>query len=584
VTSTQAPQSNPTGIARFVPILQWAPRYRGAWLRPDLLAGLTVAALVIPKSLGYATIAGVPIQYGLYAAAAGAILYAVFGTSRQIATGPSSALAAIAAGSLVSAGVSTGSDDAIQLVAAITIASGVLFFLLAVLRMGWISQFLSKAVITGFLFGAAIQVVIGELTRITGTSAEGSNSWQQLFDWIGGLADTDGTTLLVGVASLAVVFGLKFLAPRVPGSLVLVVLGLAASVLFDLGDRGVALIGDVPSGLPSIVLPDLGYFADNFVVILTAAVGLLLIGFSQTAGASRSFAGEHRYRIDINQESLAQSMSNLGSGVLQGIPVSASLSASALSDQSGAKTQLASLTTGVLVVLTMLFLAPVFSDLPEPVLAALIIEAVVMGMMDLPAMRRLYRVSRGDFWIAIAAILGVIGAGVLAGVVIGIVLSIVWLVYRSANPDMPELGRKSESQVFRSLEDHPDGETTPGLVILRFDAGLFFANSDSLEDRLRELVLTAEPPLRVIVLDFEGVNFIDAQGSGEVGTIVDSAARTGISVRLTRVKRPVREMLQRDGLIDKIGAGNVYGNVYESVVDIIGSSPGSTSSPDLADS
>jgi high affinity sulfate transporter 1 len=461
-----------------------------------------VAALVVPKSLGYATIAGVPIQHGLYAAAAGAIIYAIFGGSRQIATGPSSALAAVAAGALVSAGISAGGEDAVAMVAAVTLASGLLFLLLAIFRMGWISQFLSKPVITGFLFGAAIQVVIGELPKITGTEAEGSNSWEKLWSWIESLPDTDGATLAVGVASLVLIFGLKYLAPKVPGALVLVVVGLMASVLLDLEDKGVALIGDVPSGLPTLVLPDLEFVAANFGVILTAAVGLLLIGFSQTAGDARSFASKHQYQVDINQESTAQGMCNIGSGVVQGIPVSTSLSASSLNDTSGAKSQMSSLTTGVVVVLTLLFLAPLFSDLPKAVLAALIIQAVVSGMMDVGEMQRLYRVLRTDFWIAMVALLGVLTAGVLAGVVIGVFLSLGYVIYLSYSPDMPLLGRHRDSQAFRNLDDDPTAITYPGVLVMRIDASLFFVNSEAPEDRLRELYQTADPALYAMVLSF----------------------------------------------------------------------------------
>jgi MFS superfamily sulfate permease-like transporter len=259
--TSQSTRTEPRGISRYIPILQWAPQYKRRWLRLDLIAGLTVGALVVPKSLGYAGIAGVPIQHGLYAAAAGAILYAFFGTSRQIATGPSSALAAVAAGAVISAGVG-GSEEAVTLVAAITFVTGILFLLLALFRMGWISQFLSKAVITGFLFGAAIQVVIGELPKITGTSIEGSNSWQKLFSWLQSVPETDLATLVVGVISLVLIFGLRFAVPKIPGALVLVIGGLLASAILGLGDLGVALVGEVPSGLPSLALPDLQFIID----------------------------------------------------------------------------------------------------------------------------------------------------------------------------------------------------------------------------------------------------------------------------------------------------------------------------------
>jgi high affinity sulfate transporter 1 len=533
-----------------------------------VIAGVTVAALVVPKALGYASIAGVPIQHGLYAAAAGALIYAFFGTSRQIATGPSSALAAVAAGALVTAGVSSD-EDAVALVAAITIASGLLFLLMAVFKMGWISQFLSKAVITGFLFGAAIEVVIGELPKLTGTEIEGSNAWQKLWSWFGSLSETDAVTLAIGVVSLLVIFGLRFKAPKVPGALVLIVLGLLASVALDLGEEGVALIGDVPRGLPSITLPDLEFVRDNIAVIVPAAVGLLLIGFSQTAGDARSFAAKHRYRVDINQESGAQGMCNLGSGLVQGIPVSTSLSASSLADGSGAKTQMASMTTGLMVVLTMLLLAPLFSDLPKPVLAAIIIEAVVMGMMDVPEMKRLYRVDRPDFWIAMAAIVGVILAGVLAGVVIGVVLSLGALIYVSAVPQMPLLGRIKDSQAFLSLKEHPEAETYPGVLVVRFDAGLYFATSDAFEDGLREHALDAEPRVTTVVLDFESVNFIDSQGAETLGKIIRLARNYGADVRLARVKARVLKVLEADGVVDELGEDHIYANVYEAAADFI---------------
>lgn len=567
--TTQTTQTEPRGIARLLPIVQWAPKYDRGWLRPDLIAGLTVAALVVPKSLGYAGIANVPIQNGLYAAAAGAIIYAIFGTSKQIATGPSSALAAVAAGAVITAGVAAGSEESVALVAAITFVTGILFLLLALFRMGWISQFLSKAVITGFLFGAAIEVVIGELPKITGTSIEGSNAWQKLFSWLQSLPETDPETLVLGVISLALIFGLRFAVPKVPGALVLVILGLLASAIFNLGELGIALVGDVPRGLPSLAVPSLQFIINNWAVIGAAALGLLLIGFSQSAGDAREFAARHKYRVDINQESVAQGMANVGSGVVQGIPVSTSLSASSLNDTSGAKTPVSSLTTGIIIILTLLLLAPLFSYLPKAVLAAIIIDAVVFGMMNLKEMRRLRRVARADFWIAIAAIIGVLSAGVLAGVIIGIALSVVWLVYVSAAPYMPELGRKPGTQVFRSIDEYPDSETYPGLLVMRFDAGLFFASADALEDRLRELALQADPPLHTIVIDFEGINFIDSQGSGKVAELVELATNYDIELRLTRVKPEVKGLLQRDGVIDSLGETRIYGNVYEAAADQI---------------
>ena len=549
---------------RLVPILGWIRSYDRGWLRGDLVAGVAVAALIVPKNLGYAGIAGIPLQNGLYAAAAGAILYAIFGTSRQISTGPSSGLAAVAASAVVVAGI-TGIQDVASFVALITLGSGALFLVLAVLKMGWIAQFLSRAVVTGFLFGAAIDVVIGELPKLTGTEVTGSNPLQELWSWLGTLGDAQLATVLVGGAALGVVFGLRVVAPGVPGALVLVVGGLVASWLLDLGARGVALVGEVPRGLPALQLPDAQLLADHPTTVALAAVALVLIGFSQTAGDARTFAARHRYRVDINQESVAQGMANVGAGLFQGMPVSTSLSASSLNDHTGARSGLASLTSGVIVLLTLLVLAPLFSDLPKAVLGALIIEAVVMGMMDLPEMRRLARVQRLDFWIAVAAIAATLLVGVLAGVMVGIGLSLIWLISVATRPPMPLLGREAGTQVFRELDEHPEDEQFPGVVVLGLDGGLFFATSDALEDRFREVALST-PGVTGIVLDCEGIDFIDSQGSAKMREILELTEQAGIALRLARLKPAVRELLKRDGVLDRIGDDRIHGNIDHAVM------------------
>ena len=550
-------------MAARLPILEWLPSYDRRGLKGDVAAGIAVTALIVPKDLGYAGIAGVPLQNGLYAAAAGAIIYALFCTSRQISTGPSSSLAAVAGGAVVVA--SLADDEAAELVAAITLVTGLLYLAFALLRLGWISRFLSKAVITGFLAGAAVDVVIGELPKITGTDADGDNAWRELGSWIGSLGDVHGSTVLVGVLALGLILGLRFLRPAIPGALVLVAAGILAAHVFDLEAHGVAVVGDVPSGLPAPELPSFDLVQEHIATIGVAAIALLLIGFSQTAGDARAFAARHKYPIDVDQESVAQGMANVGAGVFQGMPVSTSLSASSLNESAGARTPLASLVTGALVLLTLLFLAPLFSTLPKPVLAAVIIDAVVFGMIDVGELRRLYRVTRFDFWIAVAAIVAVLSAGVLAGVAIGIVLSLGWLIYVATRPPMPLLGRERGTQVFRELDENPGDETFPGVVVLRLDSGLFFATSQALEDRVRALAQDGSPPLGALVLDFEGVNFIDSQGAEQLAAILELVESSGGTLRLARVKPSVLAVLRADGFVDRLAADRIHGNVDRAV-------------------
>jgi sulfate permease, SulP family len=555
--------SNRGAGPRLVPLIGVLRSYDRSWLRGDLIAGLAVAALIIPKNLGYAGIAGIPLQNGLYAAAAGAILYAIFGTCRQISMGPSSGLAAVAASAVFATGIS-GQADVAAFVAGITLLSGIFFLALAIAKMGWIARFLSRAVVTGFLFGAAIDVVIGELPKLTGTDADGSNSIWELLSWLRTLPDAHSLTIIVGAVSLVVVFGLGIVAPRVPGALVLVVGGLLANVFFDLGDRGVALVGDIPSGLPRLSVPDAGLLWEHAGTAATAAVALLLIGFSQTAGDARSFAAKHQYQIDVNQESVAQALANTGSGLFQGMPVSTSLSASSLNDHTGARSGLASIVSGVIVLLTLVFLAPLFSGLPKPVLAALIIEAVVKGMMDVPEMRRLARVQRFDFLIALLAVVATLLVGVLAGVVIGIGLSLVWLVAVSTHPNLPSLGRQPGTEAFRDLAAHPGDEQVPGVAVIRVDGGLFFATADAVEDRVRDLI-HERGDLRLLVLDCEGMNFVDAQGSAELLELLRLSGEAGVGFRVVRLKSSVAAVLERDGVLASLGGDRVHAGVQQAI-------------------
>ncbi|MET1231420.1 MAG: sulfate permease [Candidatus Limnocylindrales bacterium] len=564
-------QAPPTGwLSRHVPITSWAPNYERRWLRPDLIAGLTVAALVVPKNLGYAEIAGVPIENGLYAVAASTILYALFGTSRQLSTGPSAALAALAGSAVLLSGLPTGTE-ATPLVAAIALAAGALFLVMSLLRMGWISQFLSRAVITGFLCGAAVDVIVGELPKLTGTTGGGDNVWREFGSWVRTIPDAETATLIVGLTSLASLLVLKRVAPAVPGALVIVVGGLVASAALDLGAMGVALVGEVPRGLPTPSVPDLELVWANLTIIAVAAFGIVAIGFSQTAGDARHFATKHRYRIDIDQETVAQGMANLGAGLFQGIPVSTSLSASSLNDSAGARTALASLATGGVVVLTLIAFAPLFSDLPKAVLAAVIIDAVVGGMIDVPELRRLYRVKPFDFWIAVAAIVGVLTFGVLGGIIVGVILSLIWLVYINATPEMPVLGRAPGSHVWRELDAHPDDERVPGILAIRLDGGLSFVTADALGDRIREIAVAADPPVRAVVLDCQGIDFIDSQGSAKLREFVELARLNQVVFRLARVKPSVMEILARDGVVAELGSDRIHADVHEAVTAQLGS-------------
>jgi SulP family sulfate permease len=560
----QQDKEKPGLFARYVPILHWLPHYNKAWLTGDIVAGLSVWALMVPQSLGYAAISGVPVQYGLYAAAIALIVYAVFGSSRHVVTGPTSTIAAVTGAAVLSV-PKAGSSEAVALVAAITILAGILYIILSVLKMGWVSNFLAESVLVGFIFGIGIDVAIGQLKHVTGTHVTGASIWQKLASWIASLPHTHTTTLVVGVAALVLLFALKIYAPKVPCALVALVLGIGASAVFDLSAQGVAVVGKVPRGLPTPALPDISLITKNFGLILSGAIGVLLVGFSESLAAARQYASKHHYDIDINQEMLAQGMANVTSGLFQGINVCGSLSKSSVNDGSGARSEMASLAQGAFVILTLLILAPLFADLPEAVLGAIVIEAVVFGLMDVKAMKRIYRLNRTEFWVGSIALLGVLTFGTLQGVLMGLLLSLLVLIARSSKPDIPVLGRWPGTEVFHSLSENPDSETFPGLVIIRFDGALYFATANELRDKVREVTTDVDPPVREVLIDMEGVNYIDLEGSDMLAEVTKDMRTVGVEIHLARVKHAVMEMLEKDGVDQIIGRDHIHDKVGDAV-------------------
>ncbi len=562
--STARAPEQPGSIRRFIPSLVWLPNYQRSWLKNDVIAGLSVWALTVPTSLGYASLSGVPVQNGLYAAAFGMIAFALFTTSKQLVQTPGSSTAPVLGAAVLSI-AAAGSEDAVAIAAAVVLVAGLLYVVMAVLKMGWIAEFLSAAVLTGFIFGVAINVVSGELFKLTGTEKSGSNTWQKLWNWGASLPEANRTTVLLGGAALVLLFSLKFLAPKVPAELVAVVVGITVTVVWGLGDSGVALVAEVPRGFPTPSIPDLQLIVDNWETVIGAAVGLVLIGFSVTTAGVRQYATKHNYRVDVNQELLAQGMSNVASSVFQGVFNNGSLSKSPVNDGAGARSQVSSLAQAGFVILTLLVLAPLFSNLPEAVLGAVIIQAVTLGMMNVGEMKRLILVKPYEFAAALAALLGVMTFGILQGVFIGVGISIIWLVAVSALPYIPELGRKPGTDAFYDLEQHDDCETIPGVKILRFDGGLFFVNADALSDRLRQIRVETPTGIDGVILSMEGVNFIDAEGADVLIAIAQAGIDHDIDLHLARVKSQVLEVLERDGFFELVDRDRVHDNIDAAV-------------------
>jgi sulfate permease, SulP family len=498
------PRGATAGLARYLPAVEWLGGYQGPWLRGDLAAGVTTAAVVIPQAMAYATIAGLPVQVGLYVATVPMLVYALCGTSRPLSVSTTSTLAALTAAAVASA---AGGDPARALVAAFTLAAlaGVLLLAAGVLRLGFAADFISAPVLAGFKAGVGLLIAAGQLGKVLGVPQEDGDFFVKVGSALAHLGDISWPTFALAAVSIAILLGFRRWAPpSVPGPLIVVVLGILLAATTGLADRGVALVGTIPPGLPQFAAPDLDLVGQ----LLAPAAGVALMAFVESIAAGRAFTAPGEPEVDADQELRALGAANLAGGCFQAFPAGGGLSQTAVNRETGARTQLAGIVTALVVVLTLLFLTPLFEDLPQATLGAVVIVAVV-GLVDLAALRRIRRIRFRDYGLALVALAAVLVLGVLQGVLLAVVVSMLTLIHGVNHPPIEVLGRRPGSGHWRGLDRHPDGETVPGMLVLRPVAPIYFANAPRLRGRLLELVDACDPPPRVLVLDLDAVPDID---------------------------------------------------------------------------
>ena len=519
-----------------LPLFRSLAGYDRSWFRGDLIAGLTVWAVLIPEALAYASIAGVSPVVGLYAAPPALILYAAFGSSRHLVVGPMSATAALSAAAV--ADLTTGGpDEVLAFTGVLALMTGLFALGAGLLRLGFLANFISEPVLKGFIIGLALTIVIGQVPKLFGIEKEEGDFFEQLWGVITNLGDTQARTLAVGIASLAIVLGLRRFAPSIPGSLVAVIFGVVVVELFDLADKGVAIVGEIASGLPELGTPD-GVGFNDYLRAAGAAAGIMLVGFAEGLGAAKTYAAREHYEIDANRELLGLGAANLGSGLSSGMSVNGSLSKTAVNGSAGAKSQVSGLVVAVLTVITLLFLTGLFENLPEATLAAVVIAAVI-ELVDIRALRGFYALytrrlgriygpaARPDFIAAVAAMLGVLIFDTLPGLVIGIVVSLLLLLYRSSKPYVAELGRVDTDGVaqFADRDRHPENRAVPGIAVLRVEAGLFFANADSVRGAIK--ARAEQPDVRGVVIDAEAIPFVDITAVRMLDELAEDLDRAG---------------------------------------------------------
>ena len=541
----------------------WLRHYDRAWLPADVAAGLTVWALMVPQALAYAGIAGVPVQNGLYVLPLSVVGYLLLGSSRHLYVGPSAAVATLSASTVaLVASASTGSAEYIALTVALTLMIGVIYIAGGLARMGFVARFFARPVLEGFIVGLGLYIAIGQLPKVVGIKKPSGDTLSVLWDTITDVGSWQGTTVAVGVAALVALFGFARFLPKLPGVIIVVALGILASAALDLDDHGVAIVGDVPTGFEFVSLSSVS--ADDLVEMIPGALAIVIVGLAQALAIAKSYAAKYHYPVDANREMLGYGAANIGAGLLQGFTVTGGPSASAAAERVGAKSPGAFLVSALMALLTVVFLAGLFADLPQPVLGAIVIWAV-SGMIDPGRVTQYWRAQSLEFWAALGALLGVLAINILPGVAIGVALSFILLIHTIDHPHIATLGRSRDGSRYSDLEDDTEATPIPRVHIHRFEAELIFANADIFQDDLLARIRALDPPPHTVILDFEAISQIDVTGAQTLRSVHDTLETLGIRLIVARAKSTVRETLRRNGIVDLLGEDNLAPSVDRAV-------------------
>jgi SulP family sulfate permease len=558
--SSRAAEKEPL-LARAVPLTRQLKGYGAPGARRDLVAGVTVAALALPSAMAYAEVAGLSPVNGLYALLLPTVAYVLFGSSRLLVIGPEGSIATLVAVAVLPL-AAAGSPEAAELAAMLALLVAICFGLAWLLRLGWVADYFSRPVLLGYIHGVVVVLVIGQLGKMLGLSISATEPLAQLGEVVRELGSVSGITVLLSALSLAVLLVLRRFMPKLPAALGVVLVAIGVSWALDLQAHGVAVVGPVPAGLPSFVLPTPAWH--DVVKLLPAAVGIFLVCFADEVLTARSFAGKHNQSVRASQELLAMGAAGAAAGLTQGFPVGASGSRTAVNDDMGARTQIAGLVAAGSVLLILLFLTEPVQYLPKAVLGAVIVSAAI-GLVEPQAWRALAAVDNVEVAIAGVTTGCVIVFGVLQALVVAVGLSIIDAVRRSARPHDAVLGWVERLGRYADVSLHPSARTTPGVLVYRLDDRLFFANSRYFKGRVHEAIRAASTPVSWLVFDAEAVTHVDSTGLDALEQVTSDLRREQVTLLVARLKSRMREEFDQAGLIETIEGGHFYPTVDAAV-------------------
>ena len=543
----------------YLPITDWLFSYNKKWLQPDLIAGLTTAAVVIPKAMAYATIAGLPVHVGLYTAFVPMIIYAVLGTSRPLSVSTTTTIAILTASNLGQVVPSGDAADLMRASATLTLLVGAILVLASVLRLGFVANFISEPVLIGFKAGIGLVIVLDQVPKILGIHFAKGSFLHNIFAIFKGTPEASLPTVAMGIAMIVVLVGLERFLPRVPAPLVAVALGILGTRLLGLQSHGVEVVGRIPQGLPSLAIPDFS-LAEQ---LWSGALGIALMSFTETIAAGRAFAKNDEPPLKANRELLATGLANAGGALFGSMPAGGGTSQTAVNRLAGARTQFAELVTAGATLATMLLLAPLISLMPQATLAAVVIVYSI-GLIKPAEFGEILKIRLNEFTWAIAAFAGVVALGTLKGIVVAIVLSLVGLAYQVADPPVYVLGRKLGTNVIRPrTKEHPEDESFPGLLILRPEGRIFFANAEHIAEKMRHLADEAKP--RVVAIDLSAVPDLEYTA---LKALVEGEKRQrehGVRMWLVGLNPGVLQVVQKSPLGEVLGREELHFNLEAAV-------------------
>lgn len=547
--------------SQWIPVLRWLPTYEVAWLRCDFIAGLTLAAYLLPAGLADASLAQLPPQAGLYACLFSGLVFWLFCSARQTAITVTSAISLLVGVSLAEiAGNDTTRFGALAAGTAVLVA--VIAIIAWIVRAGAIVNFVSESVMVGFKCGVALFLASTQLPKLFGLYGAHGDFWENTRHFLAHLHETNLASLGVGLTALAgLVLGKIFLKHK-PVALFVIIGGVLASSLLGLDTKGVKLLGEVPQGLPAVGIPEVSWADLN--ALLPLAFACFLLGAVETAAIGRTFTAKHGGRLDANQEFLALAASNLAAGLGRGFPVSGGMSQSLVNEDAGAKSPLSGAVAAGFILVVVLFLSHLLSTLPQPVLAAVVLMAV-LGLFQLEAARHLWFASWPDFLAAMATLFGVLGSGLLRGVMIGAAISLVQLLHRASRPHVAVLGRIPGTHRFSDMERHPDNEATPGALIFRPESSLIYFNIDHICMTILDRVRQESLPPHVVILDLSAAPYVDLQSAQALAGLADELGQAGSSLQVVEARSAVRDRLHGEGLGDRLGGINRFMTVADAV-------------------